>query len=93
MNWISRKFLFVYKYSGKWISKWVNQRRTKEDAEYRILLYCNSSTMEEHLVNYVEQTEDEGYHYYVFFGDRYPAGKRQPLEETLFKNKKNIFMR
>lgn len=91
MNWISRKFLFVYKYSGKWISKWVNQRRTKEDAEYRILLYCNSSTMEEHLVNYVEQTEDEGYHYYVFFGDRYPAGKRQPLEETLFKNKKNIF--
>ena len=66
-DWVKRKFLFIYKYSGKWISRWINTRKVKENAEYKILLYCNSSTMEEHLLNYMEQTENLGYHFYIFF--------------------------
>ena len=92
-DWVKRKFLFIYKYSGKWISRWINTRKVKENAEYKILLYCNSSTMEEHLLNYMEQTDNLGYHFYIFFGDSYLKGKKQPLEETLFKNKNIIPIR
>ena len=64
-RWIKKKFLFAYKYTGKWISRAVNGKRSGARGPYRILLYCNASTMEEHLLNYMEQLEEEKYH--LFF--------------------------
>lgn len=49
--------------------------------------------MEEHLVNFMEQLEDEGiYEFYLCFGDTlYKNGKHQDKRETLFKDK-NVTM-
>lgn len=87
-RWIRRKFLFLYKYSGKWISCLLNQKRRKKREACRILLFCNSSTMEEHLLNYVEQVEEDGYQFYIFFGSGYTDGAKHRLEDTLFRGKK-----
>ncbi len=89
-SWIRRKFLFLYKYSGKWISWLLNRRRRKNRKIYKILLFCNSSTMEEHLLNYVEQVEEGPYQFYVFFGSGYADGAGHQLEDTLFRSKKIV---
>ncbi|MDE6959335.1 MAG: CDP-glycerol glycerophosphotransferase family protein [Lachnospiraceae bacterium] len=85
-RWIKKKFLFAYKYTGKWISRAVNGKRSGARGPYRILLYCNASTMEEHLLNYMEQLEEEKYHFFVFLGDGYQ--KKSNLKSTLFSGKK-----
>lgn len=89
-SWISRKFLFLYKYSGKWISRLINRKRRKNTKIYKILLFCNSSTMEEHLLNYVEQVEEGPYQFFIFFGDGYADGARHRLEDTLFRGGKIV---
>lgn len=88
-SWMGRKFLFLYKYAGKWISRLINQKRRKKEV-YRILLFCNAPAMEEHLMNYVEQVEDGPYQFFVFFGDGYTDGAGKRLEGTLFYGKKII---
>lgn len=89
-KWVGRKFLFLYKYSGKWVSRLINRKRRKKRKEYRILLFCNSSTMEEHLLNYMEQIEDGPYRFFIFFGTGYKDGAEHRLEDTLFRGKRII---
>lgn len=89
-KWMGRKFLFLYKYSGKWVSCLINRKRRKKRKEYRILLFCNSSTMEEHLLNYMEQIENGPYQFFIFFGTGYKDGAEHRLEDTLFRGKRII---
>ncbi len=89
-SWIRRKFLFLYKYSGKWISRFINRKKRKKREKYKILLFCNASAMEEHLLNYVEQVEDGPYQFFVYFGTGYVDGARHRLEDTLFHGKKIV---
>lgn len=84
MKWIRNKFLFIYKYTGKWISRLVNCRKKQSGKPSRILLYCNYSTMEEHLLNYMQQLEMQKYEFYIYFGESYQDGHKHRLEDTLF---------
>lgn len=86
-KWIRNKFLFIYQYLGKWISKYINQRPRKTESPYKILLYCNAPAMEEHLLNYMEQTEEMDFAFYIVFGGRYKKGIKNPIEQTLFRGK------
>mgnify|MGYP006968301770 CR=1 FL=1 len=42
-SWMGRKFLFLYKYAGKWISRLINQKRRKK--EYCLQKSCVNSTL------------------------------------------------
>ena len=86
-NWLKNKFLHVIYAIGCEYSGFRNTYKKKTEQK-NILLYCSSRTMEEHLVNFMEQLEDiSSYTLYLCFGDNYPAKKKQDKQETLFKNK------
>lgn len=89
-RWIKNKFIYIYKYTGKWISKFANLRKGKVGEACKILLYCNSSIVEEHLLNYMEHVEKQGYKLFIFFGDGYVDGSHHKLENTLFREKNVI---
>jgi len=85
-RWIKNKGLHIAYATGREISGVINLRKKK--GKKNILLYCNSQTMEEHLLNFMEQLEDcPEYVCYLRFGRGYAAGKRQKKEETLFYHK------
>lgn len=94
---INRKFRFLYKYTGKWISRYVNfwkrKKGRKKEEPRRILLYCNAPVMEEHLLNYMEQMEGESCRFFLFFGYGYTDGPGHPAEKTLFREKEVRILR
>lgn len=76
-NWLKNKFLHVIYAIGREYSGFRIPIRRKQSRK-NILLYCSSRTMEEHLVNFMEQLEDiSSYTLYLCFGDNYPARKKQ----------------
>ena len=82
-RWIKNKFLYLGKVLGRGISGFRNTRRGNTE-EKHILLYCQSKTMEEHLLNFIEQIEDNSkYKIYLYFGYVFPAD----LYGTLFRGK------
>lgn len=91
-NWLKNKFLHVIYAIGREYSGFRNTHK-KKTGRKKILMYCSCKTMEEHLVNFMEQLEDEGiYEFYLCFGDTlYKNGKYQDKRETLFKDK-NVTM-
>lgn len=91
-RWIKNKFIYIYKYTGKWISKFANRRKRREGETCSILLYCNASTMEEHLLNYMEHVEKENYRFFIFFGDGYADGGKHRLDKTLFSGKEIVVL-
>lgn len=61
----------------------------RSKGEKHILLFCSFRTMEEHLVNYLEQIEGvDEYNIFLCFGDGYEEGRKHPIEKSLFQDKK-----
>ena len=87
-KWLTNKFRHLAYSTGEQISGFRNTHK-KRETEKKILLFCSSRTMEEHLVNFMEQLEDQlQYTFYLCFGDYYAAGKKQDKSQTLFRDKK-----
>lgn len=87
-KWLTNKFRHLAYSTGEQVSGFRNTHK-KRGTEKKILLFCSSRTMEEHLVNFMEQLEDQPqYTFYLCFGDYYAAGKKQDKSQTLFRDKK-----
>lgn len=83
-KWVKNKFLHMAYLIGREVSGFRNSGRHEEK---NILLFCQSQTMEEHLLNFTEQLSDlPEYSLYLCFGDDYPEGKKQSKERTLFRD-------
>ena len=81
-KWLNRKCLFLGKTIGREISGFRNLHHGYSD-EKHILLFCQSKTMEEHLLNFMEQIEDDfRYRMYLYFGQNFIN-----INNTLFRNK------
>ena len=86
-KWLTNKFRHLAYSIGEQVSGFRNTHKKREN-EKKILLFCSSRTMEEHLVNFMEQLEDQPqYTFYLCFGDYYPDGKKQDKSQTLFQDK------
>ena len=82
---LNRKCLFLGKTIGREISGFKNLHHGYSD-EKHILLFCQSKTMEEHLLNFMEQIEDDSrYRMYLYFGQSFIN-----INNTLFRNKNVI---
>ena len=90
-KWLTNKFRHLAYSIGEQVSGFRNTHK-KRGTGKKILLFCSSRTMEEHLVNFMEQLEDQPqYTFYLCFGDYYPDGKKQDKSQTLFRDK-NVIM-
>ena len=86
-KWLTNKLKHLAYLTGEQISGFRNTHK-KRGTEKKILMFCSSRTMEEHLVNFMEQLEDQPqYTFYLCFGDYYPDGKKQDKNQTLFRDK------
>ena len=86
-KWLTNKLKHLVYLTGEQISGFRNTHK-KRGTEKKILMFCSSRTMEEHLVNFMEQLEDQPqYTFYLCFGDYYPDGKKQDKNQTLFRDK------
>lgn len=84
VEWMKNKCLHCACLICREISGCINSGKGK-NARGKILLFCQSQTMEEHLLNFYEQLKDTNqYHFYLFFGEGYAAGSHQKIEETMF---------
>ncbi|MBS6396225.1 MAG: CDP-glycerol glycerophosphotransferase family protein [Clostridiales bacterium] len=87
VKWITDKFLHIAYLTGREWSGIINKREN-QSGEKNILLFCQSQTMEEHLLNYMEQLEEnKRYLFYLRFGEGYADGKRHKIKDTLFDGK------
>lgn len=86
-NWIRNKIYHLLFLLGREISGFINGHSCETNKK-SILLFCQSQTMEEHLLNYMEQLEDEPiYHFYLYFGEGYPDKEKHDRQKTMFKDK------
>lgn len=86
-RWMKNKVLHILFLIGREVSGYRN-RGAKKGGKKAILLFCQSQIMEEHLLNFMEQIEDDKeYIFYLCFGDGYPSGKKHNKVETLFRAK------
>ena len=84
VKWMRNKCLHCAYLLCREISGYVNSRKGNSGGK-TILLFCQSQTMEEHLLNFYEQLNDtDQYQFYLFFGEGYVSGSYQRIEETLF---------
>ncbi len=85
-RWVKNKFLHVLYLAGREISGIRNAGR-KKDGRKKILLFCQSQTMEEHLLNFAKQLKGRPeYALFLCFGEDYPDGKRHKKADTLFRD-------
>ncbi len=85
-RWVKNKFLHVLYLAGREISGIRNAGR-KKDGRKNILLFCQSQTMEEHLLNFAKQLKGRPeYALFLCFGEDYPDGKRHKKADTLFRD-------
>lgn len=90
-KWLINKWKHLAYLIGEQISGFRNTHK-KRGIKKKILLFCSSQTMEEHLVNFMEQLEEQPqYTFYLCFGDYYSSGKKQNKSQTLFRDK-NVTM-
>lgn len=81
--WIKNKFLHLGYLIGREISGIIN-KNSNLNAEKRILLFCSSKTMEEHVLNFYEQIRDiEKYKCYLYFGEKYEKKSKHNIKDTL----------
>lgn len=82
MGTTKNRVIYASRICGKYISCFVNRRRSGKSKK-KILLYANTSTMEEYLKNYLDTIgENPEYLFYIFFGDGYSDRKLQTLDGT-----------
>lgn len=85
-RWVKNKFLHMAYLIGREVSGIRNSGK-KKAKKRTILLFCQSQTMEEHLLNFAEQLTDcPEYALYLCFGEDYPDGRKQSKADTLFKD-------
>lgn len=85
---IKNKLLHIAYLVGREISG-IRNTRGKKKGKKPVLLFCQSQTMEEHLLNFAQQIEEKPeYELYLCFGEDYQDGKKHKKADTLFRDTK-----
>ena len=81
------RLIHLCRIMGKYISLAINWKRPEKTVK-DILLFANTSTMEEYLKNYLDAVGDNpDYRFYIFFGEGYSNRRSQMLEGTQLEGK------
>ena len=87
MKKMKDRLIHLCRIMGKYISLAINWKRPEKTVK-DILLFANTSTMEEYLKNYLDAVGDNpDYRFYIFFGEGYSNRRSQMLEGTQLEGK------